>query len=234
MSSKVMICAAAREIKDGEMVFVGMRLPLLAFMLAKKLHAPRAIGLFENGVVRDAPAQEMLYTMSDGPNLHGAVCCTTLLDVMSLMQQGRVALGFLGAAEVDQYGNLNSTQVRRPDGGVIRLPGSGGACDIACLSGRVATVIRHEKHRLVPRVSYITSPAPPGGVCLITDKAVFRSHAATGILNLVSCHPGVSFEEIQSETSWTLKDPQRETPPPSPQEINILEQIDRQGFWVQN
>ena len=106
---ELMVAAAAREIRDGEWAFVGMRLPLLAFLVAKRLHAPRAVGLYENGLIREQPAPEMLYTMADPPNQRGATFCGQMIDVMSLLQQGRVDVGFLGAAEVDRHGNLNST-----------------------------------------------------------------------------------------------------------------------------
>src|SRR5512142_2038750 len=155
--SELMVAAAAREIRDHEVVFVGMRLPLIAFVVAKRTHAPNAVGLFENGVIRTTPAPELIYTMADPPNLLGATQCLDMLGVMSLLQSGRVNLGFLGAAEVDRFGNLNSTQVGTsamreghgfsravetqeqsgalaPEGRFVRLPGSGGACDIASLA----------------------------------------------------------------------------------------------------
>ncbi|HEY7680302.1 MAG TPA: CoA-transferase, partial [Terriglobia bacterium] len=134
--SELMVVAAAREIHDGDVVFVGMRLPLIAYVVAKNTHAPNAIGVFENGVLRSTPARDLLFTMSDGPNITGALSCLTMLECMALLQQGRVSLGFLGAAEVDRHGNLNSTEVRNAAGGIIRLPGSGGACDIAALAQR--------------------------------------------------------------------------------------------------
>src|SRR5512141_2693950 len=102
--SELMVVSAAREIRDGEVVFVGMRLPLVAFVVAKKTHAPNAIGLFENGVVRSTPAAELIYTMADPPNLLGATQCLDMTGVMGLLQSGRVNLGFLGAAEVDKHG----------------------------------------------------------------------------------------------------------------------------------
>ena len=97
--SELMVAAAAREIQDREVVFVGMRLPLIAFVVAKRTHAPNAVGLFENGVIRSTPARELIYTMADPPNLLGATQCLDMLGVMSLLQSGRVHLGFLGAAE---------------------------------------------------------------------------------------------------------------------------------------
>src|SRR5690349_12288665 len=160
--SELMVCAAAREIHDGEIVFVGMRLPLIAFVVAKRIHAPNAIGLFENGVIRSTPAPELIYTMADPPNILGATQCLDMLGVMSLLQSGRVDLGFLGAAEVDRFGNLNSTQVQGPHG-VVRLPGSGGACDIASLAQRFVALLEHARHRLPERVSYITSPGNGDG-----------------------------------------------------------------------
>src|SRR4030095_14455186 len=106
---ELMVIAAGREIRDGEIVFVGMRLPLLAFAFAKRTHAPTAVGLFENGIVRDAPAPATLTTMSDTPNVPGAVWATGTLEIMSLLQQGLVDMGFIGGAEIDRRGNLNTS-----------------------------------------------------------------------------------------------------------------------------
>src|SRR5256885_8247384 len=184
---ELMVAAAAREIRDGEIVFVGMRLPLIAFVVAKKTHTPNAIGLFENGVVRSTPSPELIYTMGDPPNLLRATQCLDMMGVMGLLQSGRVDLGFLGAAEVDRYGNLNSTQVQGKNG-TVRLPGSGGACDIASLAHRFVAMIDHDQHRLPKRVAYITSLGngngagyrkhaglPRGGPsAVITTKAVLR------------------------------------------------------------
>src|SRR2546427_10384737 len=108
-----MVVAAAREIGDGEVVFGGMRLPLLGFGLAKATHAPNAVGLFENGVIRDRPAEAFIYTMGDPPNIVGAIACLGLNDVMSLLQQGRVDVGFIGGAEIDPRGDLNTPPTER-------------------------------------------------------------------------------------------------------------------------
>src|SRR5438067_4842090 len=160
---ELMVSTAAREIRDGEVVFVGMRLPLIAFVVAKRTHAPNAVGLFENGVIRATPAPELIYTMADPPNILGATQCLAMLGVMSLLQSGRVHLGFLGAAEVDRFGNLNSTLVHG-EHGIVRLPGSGGACDIASLAQRFVVLLEHSVRRLPEKVTYITSPGNgPGG-----------------------------------------------------------------------
>ena len=178
--SELMVCAAAREIKDGELVFVGMRLPLIAFVVAKKTHAPNAIGLFENGVIRSTPAAELIYTMADPPNLLGATQCLDMLGVMSLLQSGGVDLGFLGAAEVDRFGNLNSTQVQGSEG-IIRLPGSGGACDIASLAHHFVVLLEHRDERLLERLQdgFVDSEALlDGGAELLQNLGVRHEQAA--------------------------------------------------------
>src|SRR5256885_1078657 len=246
---ELMVAAAAREIRDGEVVFVGMRLPLIAFVVAKHTHAPNAVGLFENGVIRTTPSPELIYTMADPPNIKGATQCLDMLSVMSLLQSGKVDLGFLGAAEIDRFGNLNSTQVSKPTdvqspdhpiarspAGFIRLPGSGGACDIASLAHRFVAMIQHSKHRLPERVGYITSPGngdgskwrkrvglPRGGPsAVITTKAVLRFRG-NGEAYLSSHHPGVTVDNVVANTGWGLgvAADVRETPAPSPEELAV-------------
>jgi glutaconate CoA-transferase, subunit B len=243
---ELMVCAAAREIRDGELVFVGMRLPLIAFVVAKKTHAPNAVGIFENGVIRSRPASQLIYTMADPPNILGATQCLEMLSVMSLLQSGRVNLGFLGAAEVDRFGNLNSTQVNGPRG-MVRLPGSGGACDIASLAHRFVVLLEHKKERLPERVSFLTSPGfgdggdwrkriglPRGGpAAAITTKAVLR-FSQQGEACLHSVHPGVEIEDVLANTGWELKsaDQVRTTAPPSEAELRAIREYDKEGFWT--
>jgi glutaconate CoA-transferase subunit B len=243
---ELMVAAAAREIRDGELVFVGMRMPLIAFVVAKKTHAPNTIGLFENGVIRSTPARELIYTMADPPNILGATQCLDLLGVMSLLQSGRVHLGFLGAAEVDRFGNLNSTEVRSAKG-VTRLPGSGGACDIASLAHRFVVLLEHKKERLPERVSFLTSPGngdggdwrkrvglPRGGPsAVITTKAVLHFGPA-GEAYLASVHPGVEVGDVLSNTGWNLKlgENVASTPAPSSEELQVIREYDREGFWT--
>lgn len=244
--SELMVCAAAREIRDGELVFVGMRLPLIAFVVAKKTHAPGAVGIFENGVIRNSPASQLIYTMADPPNIFGATQCLEMLSVMSLLQSGRVHLGFLGAAEVDRFGNLNSTQVQGRDG-MVRLPGSGGACDIASLAHRFVVLLEHKKERLPERVSFLTSPGfgdggdwrrrvglPRGGpAAAITTKAVLR-FGDDGEARLYSVHPGVEVDDVLANTGWKLKlgSKVEATVPPSAAELHAIREYDKQGFWT--
>ena len=244
--NELMVVAAAREIQDNEVVFVGMRLPLIAFVVAKKTHAPNATGLFENGVVRSTPSPELIYTMADPPNIKGATQCLDMMAVMSLLQSGRVHLGFLGAAEVDRFGNLNSTQVQSKNG-LIRLPGSGGACDIASMAHRFVALLDHAKHRLPERVSYITSPGngdgagwrkraglPRGGPsAVITSKCVLR-FGDDGEARLANIHPGVTVDDVLANTGWKLKvaDDVKPTPEPNQAELKAIRDYDKDGFWT--
>jgi glutaconate CoA-transferase subunit B len=245
---ELMVVAAAREIEDEQLVFVGMRLPLLSFLLAKATHAPRAIGLYENGVIRTIPSRALLYTMSDLPNIFRATTCGDMLMVMGWLQQGRVGIGLIGGAEIDRYANLNTSYVLDDRGRRVRLPGSGGACDIASLAHRLVIIMAHEKRRFRPRVSYITSPGygeggswrsqvglPRGGpTAVITDKGVLRVDPETKELVLASIHPGVSQDEVLAHTGWALRlsENLRQTPPPTAGELRIIRALDPDGFWT--
>jgi glutaconate CoA-transferase subunit B len=244
---EIMVAQAAREIRDGERVFVGMRLPLIAFVVAKRTHAPAAVGLFELGIVRDEPAPELLYTMGDTPNVAGAVWCARTIDLMGLLQRGEVEAGFIGGAEIDIHGNLNTTAIgadrARP---TVQLPGSGGGADIASLAHRLIVIMPHEKTRLREKVDFVTSPGygtggdwrkrrglPRGGPSvLITTLGVFRF--VDGAAVLATYHPGVSVERIREETAWPLRVARdlRETEPPSGDVLRIIREYDPEGFWT--
>ncbi len=244
---EVMVAQAAREIRDGERVFVGMRLPLIAFVVAKRTHAPGAVGLFELGVMRDAPAAELLYTMGDPANVAGAVWCARTIDLMGLLQRGDIHAGFIGGAEIDRRGNLNTSAIgddrAHP---TTQLPGSGGGADIASLAHRLIVIMPHDKRRLRLRVDFITSPGygdgpgwrtrvglPRGGPSvLITTLGVFRFVAGEAMLD--SYHAHSSLEEIRGQTGWPLLSATevRETEPPSAEVLRIIREYDPQGFWT--
>ncbi len=234
---ELMVVAAGREIHDHEVVFVGMRLPLLGFGLAKATHAPDAVGLFENGVIRDRPAEAFIYTMGDPPNIAGAITCLGLLDVMSLLQAGRVDVGFIGGAEIDPLGNLNTT--RTSSGGTpVRLPGSGGGGDIASLAGRTVLIMEHEPRRFRQHVDYITSPGHfpgrrrGGPATLITTLGVFDL-SPSGV-RIRSLHPGVSARQVRDSTGFDLDTPETvpATPAPSTDELAYIRKADPEGFWT--
>jgi glutaconate CoA-transferase subunit B len=268
-----MVTAAAREIADGEVIFVGMRLPLLGFLLAKSTHAPNAVGVYELGVIRETVAPAPILTMGDLPNLYRAQWLADTADLMGLLQQGRVDASFIGGAQVDRFGNLNTSYIltadRRPPTAELRthaarhksgdetwppsqietrLPGSGGACDLASLAKRHIIIMAHEKRRFVPRVDYITSPGygdgagwrervglPRGGpATVITTLGVLRFDEESREMVLVSTHPGVTVAEVLANTGWRLRVTPKvtETPAPTEAELAMLRQFDPQGFWT--
>ena len=246
-TKELMIIAAAREIKDFERIFVGMRLPIAAYGVARLTHAPNAVGLFESGVARYEPAESLLYTMCDGPNQLGAAWTTGLIQIMGLLSGGRIHAGFIGGAEIDRFANINTSYVGDIDAPRVKLPGSGGAPDIAAMAERLIIIIDHQKHRLVERVDYITSPgfldggdsraraglSGGGPSVVITDRAILRPFGAEKELHLASFHPGHTVEEIVENTGWELKSVPGlgETSAPSEEEMTALHRIDKEGFW---
>jgi glutaconate CoA-transferase subunit B len=246
--SELMVAAAAREIADGEVVFVGMRLPLLGFLVAKELHAPNAIGVYELGIVRDQAAPAPILTMGDLPNLYRAQWLADTGDVMGLLQQGLVDVSFIGGAQVDRFGNLNTSYVGPVDHPETRLPGSGGACDLASLAKRHIIIMSHEKRRFVPRVDYITSPgygdgtgwrervglARGGPSAVITTRGVFRFDPHTREMVLETTHPGVDADAVAASTGWQLSCAAAvtTTPAPTAAELAAVRRYDPQGYWT--
>jgi glutaconate CoA-transferase subunit B len=243
---ELMVAAAAREIQDGELVFVGMRLPMIAFVLAKRTHAPNAVSVFELGIVRDTPAPELLYTMGDPSNVAGASWVTGVWNVMSYLQRGDVDLGFIGGAEVDRHGNVNTSYIGDPQQPTVKLPGSGGGADIASLARRFVVIMPHDRRRLRERVDFITSPGYGDGPgwrehvglmgggpnALITTLGVFAFQEGEAVLR--SYHPFTTPEEVRSNTGWDLRTAPdlAPTPAPSPEELAIIRSYDPQGFWT--
>lgn len=247
---QLMVTAAAREIDDNEVVFVGMRLPLLGFLLAKSTHAKNAVGVYELGIVRDTLAPEAILTMGDLPNIYRAQWLADTADMMGLLQQGRVDVSFIGGAQVDRFGNLNTSYIGGALDAATRLPGSGGACDLASLAQRHIIIMKHEKRRFVPRVDYITSPGfgdgtgwrqkvglPRGGpATVITTMGVMKFDPKTKEMMLVSVHPGVTADAVKDNTGWPLKvaDGLTQTPAPTGEELAMLKQFDPEGYWTGN
>jgi glutaconate CoA-transferase subunit B len=246
--AQLMVAAAAREVNNGDIVFVGMRLPLLGFQLAKSTHAPEAVGVYELGVVRETAVPEPILTMGDLPNLYHANWLADTADLMGLLQQGWVDVSFIGGAQVDRFGNLNTSYVGDLEGKFVRLPGSGGACDLASLAKRHIIIMRHEKRRFVEKVDYITSPGygdggdwrqqvglPRGGpATVITTMGVLCFDPETKEMILASVHPGITIDEVRANTGWELRvaDDVGETPIPTTAELDILRRFDPQGFWT--
>jgi len=247
-TSELMIAAGSSELRDDQGVFGGLGIPQLAVSLAQRPHAPRIGVLNEIGVV-DPPLLEL--GVGNAAPRHWVNCTsfTSFLDVVGmLLHRGLVDIGFLGALEVDEYGNNNSSEVARDEGGLRRFGGGGGANDIASHAKNTILIIRHEKRKLVKQLVHNTSPGflggsdsraklglPGGGPKrVLTDKAVFgfdEQHR----LKLLSIHPGVSPDELRENTGFPLDVPSNLplTPPPSEEEVRLIrEELDPKKMYV--
>lgn len=239
--TELMTVAAAHEIQDGDVVFAGTGLPMLGVMLAQQTHAPNCIIIFEAGTV-DSQLAHLPMSVGDPRNMHKAATAAGLNEVFSYMlQTGRVDVGFLSGAQVDRYGNINSTSIGRdPRHPQVRFSGSGGACDIACLAQRTIIIAHHEKRRFPEKVDYITSPGwldggdsrqksgliRGGPTVVVTTKGVMRFRPDTKAMYLSSYHPGLTPQEVANDTGFALDiDEATETPVPTADELRILRQV---------
>jgi glutaconate CoA-transferase, subunit B len=239
--TELMAVTAAREIRDGEIVFAGTGLPMLGVMLAQRTHAPRCCIIFEAGTMASQLAH-LPMSVGDPRTLLGAATAAGLNEVFSYaLQAGRVDVGFLSGAQVDEYGNINSTSIGKdPRHPQVRFSGSGGACDIACLAHRTIIIALHEKRRFPREVDYVTSPGwlrggnsrkeaglvRGGPSVIVTTKGVMRFRPDTKTTYLASYHPGLSAQKVAEETEFALDiRGATETPPPSLDELRILREV---------
>jgi glutaconate CoA-transferase subunit B len=240
-ASEMMVVAAARQLRDGQVVFVGVGLPVLAAILAKRTRAPRVILLCESGIIDGDPARLPL-SVADPALVDGTASISTMLDYFSLyLLGGRVDVGFLGGAQVDRWGNVNSTVIGPYGRPKVRLPGSGGACEIAAHARQVWVIMPQSPRRFVGQVDFITSPGWCGGpegrkgfgyrgggpALVVSDKGVLRFDAS-GEMVLAAVHPGVAVEEVRQATGWPLREVERvdRTEPPTPDELAALRALD--------
>src|SRR5438067_717814 len=241
---ELMICCAARALEDGKTVAVGTGVPCAAAMLAQRTHAPSLTILFEAGGISPR-LPTMPISVGDSRTFYKAVMATSMADVMETCQRGMVDYTFLGGAQIDAHGNLNSTMVG-PDYAKpkVRFPGSGGANDLASLCWRVLVVTHHDKRRFVEKLDFVTTPgylSGPGareaaGLCpgtgpyrVITDLAVMGYHDQTKRMQILSLHPGVTLERVRESTGFEMgcAEPLTSTATPTAAELCILrEEVD--------
>ena len=205
--------AAARELVDGEVCFVGIGNPSDAALLAKHSHAPEMTLIYESGVVDSDPTSKPPLSTGSPSVSHGAKMIADGLAVFSELQAGRIDVGLLSAAQVDPRGNLNSTVIGSYHSPKIRMVGSGGAHDIACLVNRLVILMPHDPRRFLEKVDFITSPGlsdrrsglklPPGPVSLITERARFSFESGTAALSATM--PGYGEEDAVEGLSWEVK-----------------------------
>ncbi len=248
--SEFLVVSAAREIADGERIFAGIGIPLLGATLAKLSHAPNALIAMESGSIDPMPYR-LIYGIGDNPCVENGLITTSLWRLFSDNQAGFIDMGMIGGAQVDRYGNLNSTAIFGAgdyETPAARLPGSGGANDIANSSRRTVITMPLQKQRFLEKVDYITSPGYLEGYdsrekaglkwggpsAIITDKCIFRFDPVSREAYLASIHPGVTVGEVKQEVSWDLKvaDDLKETELPVWEEIETIRRLDSLRIYI--
>ena len=246
--TEIMAAAGARELRDGELVVVGIGLPQVATILAQRTHAPGLTTLLEIGVTNMSPIDTPA-GLADSRIFYRATCWSGFLDIFGMnLHRGVVDVGFLGALEVDGQGNINTTLLAEEGGRVRYFNGSAGGNDVASLARRVIVIMRHERRKLPAAVAHLTSPGfgegrsreamglrGGGTYRLITDLAVIGFDPAGHGAELLSVHPGVDPEQVRAQTGFALKiaPPVPITALPSAQELHLLrEEIDPRGIYL--
>jgi acyl CoA:acetate/3-ketoacid CoA transferase beta subunit len=245
--SELLVCVASKLLENGTSVFVGTGLPMIATMLAQKTHAPDLLIIFEAGAI--GPKIPVLpISVGDSRTFHKAVAASSMHDVMSLGQSGYIDFGFLGAAQLDRHGNINTTVIGDHDHPKARLPGSGGANDVSCFSRRTIIIIRQDKKRFVEKCDFVTTPGyldgegareraglakGTGPYRVVTQLGLFDFNGRNKTMRIIATHPGVTVEEIQANASFEIEvAPKLETTEaPTPKELEILhKEIDPMGI----
>lgn len=238
----------ARLLEDGKAVFVGTGLPIIATMLAQKTHAPNLLVVFEAGGI-GAQLPELPVSVGESRTFYRGIMATSMHDVMALAQAGYIDYGFLGAAQMDMYGNINTTVIGDHDRPKVRLPGSGGANDVASFSHRLITIIANQSPRtFVPKLDFLTTPGyldgpgarervglprGTGPWRVVTQLGVYGFDEETKRIKLLSIHPGVTLEEVMKNSGFEIlvAEPLEVSPEPSERELKLLRKvIDPQGI----
>jgi acyl CoA:acetate/3-ketoacid CoA transferase beta subunit len=236
---------AASTLEDGKSVFVGTGLPMIAAMLAQRTFAPNLLIIFEAGGIGPKPPV-LPISVGDSRTFYRAVCASSMHDVMSQAQSGYIDYGFLGAAMIDKYGNINTTVIGDWEKPKVRLPGSGGANDIGSFCFRTVIIMKQEKDKFVDKLNFITTPgyidgpngrkkaglSEGGPYRVITQLGVYDFDEETKRLRLLSIHPGVSIEDIKNNSSMEIIIPSKVEISKEPDEnsLKVLREIDPDGF----
>ncbi|PKQ27511.1 MAG: 3-oxoacid CoA-transferase [Candidatus Anoxymicrobium japonicum] len=247
---ELLVCVGSRILEDNSTVFVGTGVPMAATMLAQKLHCPNVIPIFEAGAI--SPLLPGLpISVGDSRTSHQAITASTMNDVMESCQRGMVDYTFLGGAQIDMYGNLNSTMIgddyQSPK---VRFPGSGGANDLASICWKTIVITPMDARRFVPEVNFITTPGflsgkgareaaglpeGTGPYKVITNLCTLGYDEETCRMRIESLHPGVSVEKVKENCGFELlqADNLDATPPPSEEELRILrDEVDPDGYII--
>ncbi|HZQ07226.1 MAG TPA: CoA-transferase [Anaerolineae bacterium] len=246
--NELMIAAAARELQGARVAFVGVGLPNIVCNLAQRSHAPHLELVYEAGVFGAHPARLPL-SIGDPTIVTGASAVCSMSDLFQLyLQRGLIDVGFLGAAQIDRFGNVNTTVIGSYENPKVRLPGSGGAAEIAVMCERIFIITRLSKRAFPERVDFITSPGHlEGGTsreklrvrgrgpeAVITDLCILRFDETTKEMLVASLHPNVTADQVRENIAWDVRfaQPLSETPPPTEEEIRLIrEELDPQGLY---
>jgi len=237
-SSEMMAVAAARRLEDGAVCFVGIGLPSLAANLARATHAPRCTLIYESGTIGAKP-RHLPLSIGDGELAETADAVVSVPEIFSYwLQGGRIDVGFLGAAQIDRFGNLNSTVIGDYDHPRVRLPGAGGAPEIAASCRRTFVMLRHSTRGFVPRLDFRTTVGNGDGpgdrarlgftgagvTAVVTDLCVLEPDPVSAELTLTTLHPGIEPERVRAATGWELRVAAdvRVEQPPSAAELQAL------------
>jgi glutaconate CoA-transferase, subunit B len=240
-ADEMMTVAAARALRDGAVCFVGIGLPSTAANLARRLHAPNLVLIYESGTLDTRP-DELPLSIGDGILADSALTVVSVPEVFNYwLQPGRLDVGFLSGAQLDRFGNINTTVIGDYGEPVVRLPGSGGAPEIAASCGEVMIVMRHRLRAFVDTVDFVTSVGHGSGpgdrerlglpgagpLRVITDLGVLEPDPDTRELVLTGLHPGVTVARVRAETGWELQlgggpDGPLRTPAPTARELEVL------------
>ncbi len=247
-ATELMIINAARLLKDGDQVFVGVGIPNLACNLARRTHAPNLQMIYEAGIIGARPKRLPL-SIGDPTLVSGALSVCSMFEVFSLyLQRGNIDVGFLGGAQIDQFGNINATVIGDYAHPKVRLPGSGGSMEIAAWANRCYIITPHQLRRFPARVDFHTSAGfleggdaraktgvrGSGPQAVVTNLGILKPNQ-NGEMVLAALHPGCSFEQAQANTGWALKQAEEleVTSAPTEEELRILrEELDPQRIYI--
>ncbi len=243
-ATEMMIVASARLLAGERVCFVGVGPPNIACNLAKRTISPDLELVYEAGVFGAVPARLPL-SIGDPTLVTGSVAVTSMFELFAYyLQRGLIDVGFLAGSQIDRLGHLNTTVIGDYGMPKVRLPGSGGACEIALNAGKVFVMMPQSKRSFVERIDFTTSPGHleagrqpwmgAGPAAVVTGLGVYRFHEPTGEMELAGLHPGVTLDQVRENTGWDLRvaDDVSETPPPTREELRLIrEELDPDGAY---
>lgn len=248
-SSEMLICTASRLMADNTTAFIGTGIPMLAASLAQRMHAPNLVTIFEFGGT-GAILEELPVAVGGQSTFHRAVAASGICDIVETAQRGFIEYGFLGGAQIDPYGNLNSTVIGDYHRPKVRLPGSGGGNDVGSHCWQTIAIMRHNNRRFVEQVDFITTPGylsgpgareaaglPPntGPYRVVTNLAVMGYHTESKRMMLLATQPGVTVQQVLENTGFEIEvaEDLDQNQPPTSEELRILrDEVDKDRLYI--